>query len=78
MACYKRTFMNTADGLLVAYAKATGAVLITEEVRKASYGRKVKIPIACDLAGVRCSDLYTMLEQLQIRFEWKPEFQLAP
>ncbi len=62
-------FMDAAaDGWLVAWAKAPGATLVTQETLDHKAVRKVKIPNACELVDVPCINMFSMLENLRVRF----------
>ncbi len=64
-------FSNKADSSLIAYAKATGAIVVTEEVGDIKSKGRVKIPTTCDDVGVPCIDPFTMLCNLKIELDWK-------
>ena len=66
---YKESFSNGADGLLVAYAKVHGNVVVTEESAKDDPKMKrVKIPNVCRQFGVSCINIVEMLKELDVRF----------
>ena len=62
-----KTFSNGADYLLVAYAKAHGMTVVTQEVASETK-KKIKIPNACAGIGVDCINLYEMLSREKARF----------
>jgi len=64
----KADFASKADGWLVAYARANGCVVVTQEVLNADVRRKVPIPNLCEAFGVRWIDTFTMLRNLGVRF----------
>ncbi|CUQ65937.1 PIN domain protein [Candidatus Nitrospira inopinata] len=64
----KADFASGADGWLVAYAKAKGCVVVTEEVWNPSIKRKVPIPNVCQAFDVPFVDTFEMLRRLGVRF----------
>jgi hypothetical protein len=64
----KADFASGADGWLVAYARANGCVVVTQEVLKPEVRRKVPIPNLCEAFDVRWVDTFTMLRNLGVRF----------
>ena len=57
------TFLSVADYQLVAYAHASGDVIVTHEVASAQFSpKKVKIPEPCRALGVGYMTPYQMLE----------------
>ncbi len=68
-----RAFTRRADGWLVAYAMATGAVLITHEGLSKHKKGNIRIPVACKLVDVQHSNLFNMLEDLHVRFDCHAE-----
>jgi hypothetical protein len=69
----KAEFAGSADAWLVAYAKVTGRVLVTQEVLNKEVRRKVPIPNVCEAFGVRYLDTFEMLRSLQAQFTWQPQ-----
>jgi Domain of unknown function (DUF4411) len=63
----KEEFAKGADGWLVAYAKAKGHVVVTNEKFQASVQRRVKIPNVCQAFGITCIDTFELLRALGIR-----------
>ena len=63
----KSKFAQDADGWVIAYAKATGSVLVTQEVSSPESRRKVKIPDVCEVFGVSTVDTFQMLRRLDVR-----------
>ena len=61
------TFLQVADYYLVAQAHAHGHILVTHEVFSAS-PKKIKIPNACGVVGVRFVNPYEMLRSERARF----------
>ncbi|MDE0397331.1 MAG: DUF4411 family protein, partial [Candidatus Poribacteria bacterium] len=70
MAAAKAKFAKVADGWLVAYAKKSGAVVVTNEVRNPDIKKNVPIPNLCDEFGVRCINTYAMLREIDAHFDW--------
>jgi hypothetical protein len=68
----KAEFVDSTDGWLIAYAKATGAILVTHEVLAKDIRREVKIPNVCEAVGVPYRDTFEMLKALGARFTWQP------
>lgn len=64
----KAEFASKADGWLVAYARANGCVVVTQEVANPDVKRKVPIPNLCAAFGVRWVDTFAMMRDLGIRF----------
>jgi hypothetical protein len=67
----KAEFATKADGWLVAYAKAFGFAVVTQEVPNPNIKRKVPIPNVCDAFGVQYIDTFDMLRALATQFEWR-------
>jgi len=63
----KEQFARGADGWLVAYAKAMGYVVVTQEQISADVRRRVPIPNVCTAFGVRYVDTFEMLRELGSR-----------
>ena len=63
----KEQFARGADGWLVAYAKAMGYVVVTQEQISADVRRRVPIPNVCMAFGVRYVDTFEMLRELGSR-----------
>jgi len=64
----KAEFANGADGWLVAYAKARGRVVVTQEVPNPEVRRKVPIPNVCQAFNVAFVDTFEMLRRLGVRW----------
>ncbi len=60
-------FADSVDGWLIAYAKAKGLTLVTQEV-PARQGAKIKIPDVCEAMGVRWLNTFGMLRALGSSF----------
>lgn len=63
----KQQFASGADGWLVAYARANGDVVVTQEQLSVDVRRRVPIPNVCNAFGVRYVDTFQMLRELGIR-----------
>jgi hypothetical protein len=63
----KEEFARGADGWLVAYAKAKGHVVVTNETFQVNIQRRVKIPNVCKAFDVPCINTFEMLRALGIR-----------
>lgn len=63
----KEQFARGADGWLVAYARANGSVIVTQEQVSAEVRRRVPIPNVCGAFGVRYVDTFEMLRELGMR-----------
>ena len=64
-------FARGADGWLAAYALASGAVLVTNEVSDANARARVPLPNLCAEFGVLCLNTVGMLRELDARFDWR-------
>ena len=65
----KAEFADTgnADPWLVAYAKATNRIVVTNETYDPNIRRRIKIPNVCKAFGVDCVNLFEMLRALKIQ-----------
>lgn len=68
----KEQFARTADGWIAAYARVHNAVLVTHEVFNADSKKRVPIPNVCRQFDVDYRDTFSMLRELEVRFEWAP------
>jgi len=64
----QQLFASGADGILVAYAKVHGMVVVTQEKPAASNTTKVKIPNVCEQFDVQHVNVVEMLQALNVRF----------
>jgi hypothetical protein len=64
----KEAFAAGADGWLIAYAKAHGLVIATDEAPNAAIKRRVPIPNVCNAFGVDCIGTFDMLRALGASF----------
>jgi hypothetical protein len=69
-AAAKAEFAEKADAWLIAYAKATGKVLVTHEVLHPEVKRKVPIPNVCEAFDVEYHDTFEMLKALGAAYHW--------
>ena len=67
-AAAKADFANGADGWLVAYARAKGCVVVTQEVPAPDARRKVPIPNVCQAFDVPFVNTFEMLRALGVQF----------
>lgn len=61
-------FAGVADGWLVAYAQAHGAVIVTHEKYQQNAQSRILIPNVCRQFNVPYLNTYGMLRQLGVRF----------
>lgn len=66
----KRQFANSADGWLVAHAKVSGKIVVTNEQSSPKAIRKIKLPDVCDVFSVPCSDTFGMLHALGVQYHF--------
>lgn len=59
--------VRNADAWLVAYAKARGGVVVTNEKLDVNIRRRIKIPNACQAFAIPYVDVFQMLRALGIR-----------
>jgi hypothetical protein len=64
----KSRFASVADGWLIAYAKRNGLVVVTHEVYAPDAKKTVPIPNVCLEFDVECSDTFSMLRELGVKF----------
>jgi len=64
----KEAFALTADGWLVAYARANDFIVCTHEERRPESKTKLKLPDVADHFGVVCATPFDMLQELNVRF----------
>jgi len=60
----KEAFAGGADGWLVAYAKARGCIVVTNEVPSPEAKSRVKLPDVCAAFGVPWAETFAMLRGL--------------
>lgn len=64
----KEAFAAKADGWLIAFAKAQGSVVATNEASHPQARRTVPIPDVCNAFGVECIGTFDMLRALGASF----------
>lgn len=68
LAGAKADFARGADGWLVAYARVTGAIVVTHERTDPKRRNKVPLPNVCEHFGVEYIDTFDMLRHLGFQF----------
>ena len=68
----KANFATGADGWLVAYGRAHGATVVTNERSAPESRRQIKLPDVCDQFGVQRYNTFEMLRALNAGFDWSP------
>jgi len=68
MPAAKAGFANDPDGWLIAYARAKGYVVVTQETPKPDARSRIPIPNVCQAFGVPFVNAFEMLRALQVRF----------
>lgn len=61
---------KNADGWLVAYAKAKGCFLVTNEVFNPNVKSRIPIPNICQALGVSYVDTFQMLRALGVKYSY--------
>lgn len=69
-AAAKAEFAEEADAWLIAYAKSTGKILVTQEILNQDAKRRVPIPNVCIAFHVQCLDTFDMLRALGAMYHW--------
>ena len=59
---------DNADAWLVAWCKATGDTLVTQEVSNTQQKRRIPIPQPCDAFDVKYCNMIEMFRALQVQF----------
>lgn len=67
----KAKFATEADGWLAAYAKVYGYVVVTGEQYNPEVKSRVPLPNLCKQFDVECCEVFRMLSNLNVQFEWK-------
>ncbi len=67
----KAKFATEADGWLAAYAKVHGYVVVTGEQYRPDVRNRVPLPNVCKQFDIECCEVFRMLSNLNVRFEWK-------
>lgn len=63
----KAQFAAGADGWLVAYARAHGAIVVTTEQRSPNARSRIPIPNVCDAFKADCTNSFSMLRELKVQ-----------
>lgn len=64
-------FSRVADGWLAAYGKVHSSIVVTHETLRPQSKSRVPLPNVCKQFGVQYQDIYTVLRELDIRFDWR-------
>ncbi len=67
----REKFAVVADGWVAAYAKANGAIVVTQEVYSADVKKRIPIPNVCLEFNVAYIDTFEMLRRLGVNFHWQ-------
>ncbi|MBN1555892.1 MAG: DUF4411 family protein [Phycisphaerae bacterium] len=67
----KSEFANDVDAWIIAFAKAFGFIVVTNEESRPNSQASVKIPDVCDALDIQWSNPFKMLRNLEIRYHWK-------
>lgn len=59
---------DNADAWLVAWCKATGDTLVTQEVSNPQQKRRIPIPQTCNALDVKYCNMIDMFRALQVQF----------
>lgn len=68
----RTSFAASADGWLIAFAKAKDFVLVTQEEHAPLARNRIPIPNVCEQFGVDYCDTIHMLRDLNVQFDWTP------
>lgn len=68
----KAKFASGADGWLVAHGVVSGRVVVTNEQPRPEARNQIKLPDVCNAFDVRYEDTFSMLHQLQVRYQFTP------
>lgn len=66
----KEEFAMGADGWLVAYARAHGAIVVTNERSAPESKKAIKLPDVCAQFKVQYNNTFAMLRTLNVQFDW--------
>ncbi|HPI78558.1 MAG TPA: DUF4411 family protein [bacterium] len=64
----KSVYASKADGWLVAYAKAKGFIVVTQEIFSPEARNRIPIPNICEAFSVRYVNTFQMLRDLGVKF----------
>jgi len=67
----KSEFASGVDAWVIAYAKASNAIVVTQEVSAPKSRKDVKIPDVCNYFNVKYTNTFDMLRKLKVVFNWK-------
>jgi hypothetical protein len=67
----KAKFATGADGWLVAFALVHRAIVVTNERSAPASKNDIKLPDVCQHFDVEYRDVFEMLRDLTVRFEWE-------
>jgi hypothetical protein len=62
----KAEFASVADSWLIAYAKAYGCTVVTNETYNKEIRRKIQIPNVCEAFGIEYMNTFEMLRKLKV------------
>lgn len=65
-------FLDSADSLLIAKARATGATVVTHELPNPEAKKRVLIPDVCNVFDVPYMNTFEALRQFSAKFVWSP------
>jgi len=68
----KADFAKGADGWLVAYASATGHIVVTQETSRPDSRSTIKLPDVCKAFRVKYKDTFAMLHELDVSYCFQP------
>ena len=67
----KAEFADGADGWVIAYAKAKGCVVVTQEGSHPDARATIFIPDVCEAFSIECIDTFKMLRDMGVKLtEW--------
>lgn len=67
----KTEFASAADGWLVAYSRATGATVVSQETVARDAKKRIPIPNICEAFEVEYMDTFEMLHALNASYSWE-------
>lgn len=67
----KAKFATEADGWLAAYAKVHGYTVVTGEQYNPEVKGRIPLPNVCKAFDVECCEVFRMLTNLRVQYEWK-------
>jgi hypothetical protein len=65
----KSLFLSNADPWVIAHAKTRGLIVVTSESKVSEESKKIKIPNICTHFDTKYCNLYSMLQELNIKLE---------